>query len=869
MLPFHKILINLFILISLLITQNRVVAAQAVPVQQAAVSSISGRVTDGSGNGVEGVTVYAMPDFWHLFLPLVVWQGSNGTSKSSPAFQNAGLPASYSTSTDANGDYSFPALPSGAYSITAEKDGILFTPISRSVFLPNPASQDFQVQILPPVIPPTTKVVSPDTNQYLQSVSPDGSEFTFSQTTQELLSLSIGDFMVSDVTASASDGYLRKVTSVTDQGGNVVVDTEPAVLEEAVEDGSVYLSNTLSPSKVTQSSILPGVNLQSALAATATTFYFEVKDVVLYDDDGNPSTKNDQVKANGSIEFEMDYEFYLNIQDYELRNLTFATNNFLRDTIEIVSEYDLASLKVEKVLASQTFTPLTVMIGPVPVVVVPRLDVVVGVDGSVKVGISTSVSHEISMRAGLEYVNPAGWRPIAELTDQYSFTPPHATLEATFKGYFGARFNLYLYGVAGPYVKATPFLELKIQPLETSWWVLYAGVDVPAGFRVPEEMKQAGKWLIIKLDDYEMTAIGVKQVIAQAQTTNHAPDLPSNPSPTNGAIQVSTNPTLSWIGGDPDGDEVVYDVFLEAGDNSPDVLVSENQSSSSFSPGVLSANTTYFWQINPTDIYDWSNAGPVWSFTTGSSTVNPGEMITIPAGSFRMGCDPAHNGNVSCSSDLLPIHTVYLDEYRIDKYEVTNAQYAQCVAAGNCVAPSSNESISRTSYYNNPTYDDYPVIYVSWQDATNYCVWAGKRLPSEAEWEKAARGTNVITYPWGDASPTCSLANHSFYNGSSYTNCVGDTSEVGSYPDGASPYGVMDMAGNVWEWVNDWYSSSYYSTSPASNPLGPASGSYKVLRGGGWGTTIYLLRVSSRSSDNPTIRDSHVYGFRCAASPGN
>jgi formylglycine-generating enzyme required for sulfatase activity len=226
-------------------------------------------------------------------------------------------------------------------------------------------------------------------------------------------------------------------------------------------------------------------------------------------------------------------------------------------------------------------------------------------------------------------------------------------------------------------------------------------------------------------------------------------------------------------------------------------------------------------------------------------------MVYVPAGNFIMG-SPDNAG----FDDEHPQHVVYLDSFWIDKTEVTNRMYDLCVRAGGCTEPHDNGSFTHSRYYGSSEYDDYPVIYVDWDQANTYCAWAGGRLPTEAEWEKAARGTDGRTYPWGNNVPTCSLAN--------FEGCASDTTAVGSYPAGASPYGALDMAGNVWQWVADWYGASYYASSPAKNPTGPSSGTDRVVRGGSWYNVVHLASSSYRNWFYPYGWSSIAIGFRCS-----
>jgi eukaryotic-like serine/threonine-protein kinase len=231
-------------------------------------------------------------------------------------------------------------------------------------------------------------------------------------------------------------------------------------------------------------------------------------------------------------------------------------------------------------------------------------------------------------------------------------------------------------------------------------------------------------------------------------------------------------------------------------------------------------------------------------------TLAPHEgMALVPAGGFHM-------GSLAGDSDEQPPHWVNLDAFWIDVTETTNGAYQSCVDAGVCEPPLYEFLGERAEYYGAEAYIDYPVVYVSWQDADTFCQWLGKRLPTEAEWEKASRGTDERTYPWGSSDPSPDLAN---YNETGVAN----TSQTGAYLAGASPYGALDMAGNVWEWVNDWYDADYYVISPSDNPTGPISAIRKTLRGGSFDLDKWTIRSANRFR-MPASHESSNIGFRCA-----
>ncbi len=226
-------------------------------------------------------------------------------------------------------------------------------------------------------------------------------------------------------------------------------------------------------------------------------------------------------------------------------------------------------------------------------------------------------------------------------------------------------------------------------------------------------------------------------------------------------------------------------------------------------------------------------------------------MVLIPEGPYSRG-SAAGAGR----KDETPQAQIYVKTFYIDTYEVTNRQYLDFLAATGHREPFNVFGEGPLSQVDG--IDNLPVVQVTWNDAEDYCFWVGKRLPTEAEWEKAARGTDGRTYPWGNMAPTSKLANYDrdWDEGAALA-------PVGSHPDGASPYGVHDMSGNIREWVSDWYAEDYYMNSPDRDPQGPDTGLLKVIRGGSWHSLEHDIRTTARGKGGFALK-THGVGFRCA-----
>lgn len=355
-------------------------------------------------------------------------------------------------------------------------------------------------------------------------------------------------------------------------------------------------------------------------------------------------------------------------------------------------------------------------------------------------------------------------------------------------------------------------------------------------------------------------------------SSNTIPNAPILQTPINGAINVNseyspTRPILSWY---VSNGATSYTLQVSIDSLFSNFIYNKSDlTSNSQTVGGLADSTVYYWRVNAKNNYGTSGWSSRWSFTTGGCV----EWVTIPAGNFKMGSLPT---DPYAQTNEQPQHTIYLDAYQISKYEVTNSQYADFINNGgytNSIYWTSEgwtwlttNNIIEPYYWSSGEFNSglyfpkYPVVGISWYEADAYCRWLGVKLPSEAQWEKAARGIDARYWPWGNtwdpAKCNCSV------------NALPDTftysSPIGFFITGTSPFGCYDMAGNVLEWVNDWYQSDYYSISPTINPTGPITGTTRIARGGGYiYPDYYYCRTALRYVEAPTNR-GNLYGFRPA-----
>jgi hypothetical protein len=350
----------------------------------------------------------------------------------------------------------------------------------------------------------TTHALSPATTRKLKSVTSDA--LTFSGRTEELDQLAPGDVVALAPTDDAPSGALRRVTDVTVSGTEVQVGTSSATLEDALTNGSVHVDQALVP--MAEGLRLPhGVSIRRPAAAAGQGFYFEIEDLVLYDDDHSDATTNDRITASGSVFIDPRFSFDLVIESGRVKHVSVV--NTTTETAEIaVTAGVTVTANPEYELPPIHLQPIVTFVSWLPVVIEPRLVVRIGVEGSVSVGISAGIAQQATLTLGLTY-DDGSWTPVSSFTPSIDFTPPGLATECSFRAYAGPRLDLLLYGIAGPYFKVDGYLELRADLFEDPWWNLYGGVEAGVGVRV----EIFGRELL----DYEAPAvIGYRVLLAHA-----------------------------------------------------------------------------------------------------------------------------------------------------------------------------------------------------------------------------------------------------------------------------------------------------------------------------------------------------------------
>jgi hypothetical protein len=465
-------------------------------------------------------------------------------------------------------------------------------------------------------LPETTEVLGPATLQHLTSISADSRVFTFDTTTAELADVDVGDVIVGGISSAAPDGFLRRVTRLDAGAAAVTLETEPATLEEAIQDGTLDLDITLTPSMINRSVLAPGVSLINTPRDADRTdlFEYQLDEFVIFDMDGSDATRTDRLTADGYLALTQEIDLNIDIRLFKLRHLEFVVTSDSNTELSVTASGAVDVTLKEKALATHYFTPILVQAGPLPLVFRPELKLIIGADGIVRQVATFGVQQVTHMEGGLR-IDDGNVSPVSVVDVDLKPLPVQSTTEFIVRGYVGPQLALKLYGVLGPYSSAELFGEIVSEHATAPAYRLYAGLEVPVGIRLDILSNVHA--------DASLTAIQIRRLIAEVGFgTNRPPNVPTSPTPANGAAGQPSALRLAWSGGDPDGDPVQYDVRLEANDSTPDTLVCNSTFDAYCDVGSLLDNTTYYWQVIAEDDENAITTGPVWQFTTSGAGGN-------------------------------------------------------------------------------------------------------------------------------------------------------------------------------------------------------------------------------------------------------
>jgi hypothetical protein len=478
---------------------------------------------------------------------------------------------------------------------------------------------DTTIQTTAAVVPATTKILDSSSSSNLSSVSPDGVQLTFSGTTPQISSFNVGDVVVSDASSSAPDGILRKITSIDTSGGQVVVNTTGATIEEAIQKGSWSITQSLDSNQSLKAvHVAQGVKIKASVSLG--TFDVSINNVSL----------SDNIFANGSISIKPSYTFSGEVDNFKLKKLTFTSTTNETCTITLSSNASLVDYNKSIEIAKYNMPTLTILVGSFPIVITPVLTVNVGLSGNVSVGISTGIGQEATYTNGLSYDSGSGWSTIKDQTKSFTFTPPTVTAAATAKCYAGPKLELLLYGSAGPYASADGYLELDANPLNNPWWQLYGGIEASAGVELTI--------LSHLVASYSANVFDERVLITQADG-GYVPPVPSNYTVSgtvtyNGAGLAGVTVTLTGTG----SSSTVTDAtggytFTNAANGS--YTLSFSSSDYTFSPSSLSIEVSGANFTVSTDIIATAAQSGTGSWT---QKTDFGGTARVDAVGFSIGC---------------------------------------------------------------------------------------------------------------------------------------------------------------------------------------------------------------------------------------